>query len=263
MLIAITRAVSPSIGRCELTFLERREIDFARAVEQHRRYEACLAELGAQVISLPADPDYPDSMFVEDPAVVLDEVAILTRMGAESRRGEAASLARVLEPYRPLAWLREPATLEGGDVLRMGRRLFAGNSPRTNFAGIAQLADLARPFGYSVEPVELRGCLHLKSGCSALGERAILINRNWIDTSRFHGFDLVDVAQDEPGAANVLSVGGTIVMAESFPETRCALESRGYRVRSIDISELQKAESALTCSSLFFTHSPPASERLS
>src|ERR1043166_7505018 len=124
MLTAITRGVSPAIARCELTYLDRVEIDFDRAAGQHRRYEACLAALGARVVSLPAEPDYPDSMFVEDPAVVLDEVAIITRMGVESRRGEAASLARALEEYRPVIWMREPATLEGGDVLRMGRRLF-------------------------------------------------------------------------------------------------------------------------------------------
>jgi dimethylargininase len=253
MLTAITRAVSPAITRCELTFLKREPIDYPRAVEQHRRYEACLAELGAHVISLPAEPDYPDSMFVEDPALVLDEIAIVNPMGVESRRGECDSLARLLEQYRPLAWLREPATLEGGDVLRMGRRVFVGISPRTNAAGIEQLTDILRPFGYTVDSVELRGCMHLKSGCSALADDTILVNRKWIDTSKFDGFELVDVAACEPHAANVLRVGGTVIMAECFPETRRIAERRGYRVRSLDISELQKAESGLTCSCLLFT----------
>jgi len=252
MLTAITRAVSPAIGRCELTYLDRQPIDFARAVEQHRQYQQCLAALGARIVSLPADPDHPDLMFVEDPAVVLDEVAVITRMGAESRRGEAASLARAIEPYRPLIWMREPATLEGGDVMRMGGRLFVGISPRTNAAGIEQFADLVRPFGYVVQPVRLRGCMHLKSGCSALNDRTILVNREWIDTLAFEGHDLIDVAANEPNAANVLRVGETIVMAECFPETRRRVEDLGYSVVRLDISELQKAESALTCSSLLF-----------
>src|SRR6478735_6242240 len=117
MLTAITRAVSPSMEACELTYLERQPIDVARAREQHRAYEDCLRELGVEVISLAAEPEYPDAVFVEDAAVVLDEVAVMTRMGAASRRGEAESLARVLEKYRPLRRLREPATLDGGDVI--------------------------------------------------------------------------------------------------------------------------------------------------
>jgi dimethylargininase len=263
MLTAITRAVSPGIARCELTYLQRQPIDYGRAVEQHRRYEDCLADLGAHVISLPAEPDLPDSMFVEDPAIVLDEIAVITRMKVESRRGEAASLARALEPYRPLAWLREPGTLEGGDVLRMGRRLFAGVSPRTNATGIAQLADVLRPFGYSVDAVPLRGCMHLKSGCSALGDRAILVNRRWIDAAAFDGFELVDVAENEPHAANVLRVGETVIMAACFPATCRLVASRGYRVRWLDISELQKAESGLTCSCLLFNSQPVSPPQLS
>ena len=253
MLTAITRAVSPAIARCELTFLKREAIDYARAVEQHRRYEACLAGLGAHVVSLPAEPDYPDSMFVEDPALVLDEIAIVNRMGVESRRGECDSLASVLKQYRPIAWLMEPATLEGGDVLRMGRRLFVGISPRTNAAGVEQLTEILRPWGYAIETVGLRGCMHLKSGCSALDDDTILVNREWIDTRKFHGFELVDVGGSEPHAANVLRLGDTVIMAECFPETRRIVERRGYRVRSLDISELQKAESGLTCSCLLFT----------
>jgi dimethylargininase len=265
MLTAITRAVSPAINRCELTFLARRPIDVARAQEQHGRYRSLLAELGVRVIALAGEPDLPDSSFVEDPVVVVDEIAVINRMGAESRRSEAESLARALAPFRRLYRMREPATLEGGDVLRMGRRVFAGRSPRTNDEGIAQLADALRPFGYSVEPVELRASMHLKSGCSALSDRAILANRAWIDASRFTGFEIVDAAPAEPGAANVLRIGQTVIMAECFPETRRIVEGLGYAVRTLDISELMKAESALTCSSVLFealTAGQPAATEL-
>jgi dimethylargininase len=204
------------------------------------------------VISLPAEPDLPDSMFVEDPAVVVDEVAVMTRMGAESRRGESESLARELARFRPLRWLREPATLEGGDVLRAGSAFFVGLSMRTNPDGISQLTAELEPLGYSVKPVEVRGCLHLKSACCPLGDRTILANRNWVDMSAFAGFDVVDVPEDEPGAANVLAVGDTVLVPAAFPGTARLLADRGWKVRVLDISELMKAEAGLTCSSILF-----------
>jgi dimethylargininase len=252
MLTAITRAVSPSLNRCELTYQTRVEIDIARAQAQHRTYEECLEELGARVISLPAEPGLPDSMFVEDPVVVVDEIAVINRMGAESRRGEAESMARALQPFRPLRRIEGPATLEGGDVLRMGKRVFVGISPRTNMEGIGQLAEFLKPFGYTVIPVGLRGCMHLKSACTMLADGVILAYRPWIDVGAFDGIEIMDVAPTESGAANVLRIGDTVVLAQCFPQTRELLEKRAYRTRSLDISELMKAESALTCSSVLF-----------
>lgn len=250
MLTAITRAVSPALNDCELEHLERQEIDISKASEQHREYEGCLRSLGVSVLSLPAEPDLPDSMFVEDPAVVVKEAAVMTRMGALSRRPESESLAVALARFRPLRWLREPATLEGGDVLRLGSAVFAGLSSRSNAEGIAQLAAELSPFGYSVRGVGVRGCLHLKSACCAIGERTILANRAWFDTAAFEGFEIVDVPPDEPRAANVLTVGETVIVPESFPATARLLERRGWKVRTLDISELMKAEAALTCSSI-------------
>jgi len=250
MLTAITRAVSPSINRCELQYLDRQEIDYPKAVEQHRQYEACLRELGVNVVSLVAEPDLPDSMFVEDPAVVVREVAVMTRMGAESRRAESESLARALAAFRPLRWLREPATVEGGDVIRIGATVFVGESDRSNAEGIRQLGDELRPYGYTVKPVPVRGCLHLKSGCCALADGTILANRQWIDAAALDGHPIVDVPCREPSAANVLAVGEDVIVPECFPETARLVESLGWRVRTLDISELMKAEAALTCSSI-------------
>jgi dimethylargininase len=174
----------------------------------------------------------------------------MTRMGAPSRRKESESLAKALARFRPLRWMREPATLEGGDVLRVGSTLFVGLSARTNRAGIAQLRAELEPFGYSVRPMEVRGCLHLKSGCSWVGNQTILANRDWVDISAFAGFDIVDVAANEPRAANVLALGDTVVIPEAFPDTGRILERAGWRVRLLDISELMKAEAGLTCSSI-------------
>jgi len=250
MLTAITRGVSPSIHRCELSHLDRQPIDFEKAVEQHRAYEECLRELGVTVVSLPAEPEFPDSMFVEDPVVVVDEVAIMTRMGVESRRKESESLATVLARFRPLRWMRPPATLEGGDVLHVGQTLFVGLSARTNREGILQLATELARFGYSVCPVEVHGCLHLKSACCSIGDQKMLANRDWFDASVIRGFDIIDVPPNEPRAANVLAIGETVLVPASFPATAEMLARLGREVRTLDISELMKAEAGLTCSSI-------------
>ncbi len=180
-MLAITREVSPSINDCELSFHRRQVIDVAKARKQHAAYQGCLAELGARVVSLPADAELPDSVFVEDPAVVLDEIAIIARLGAASRRPEARSLADALAPFRPLEFLREPATLEGGDVLRIGRSIYVGLSQRTNHEGVEQMRRLLAPFDYEVLAVEMRGCLHLKSACSYLGRGTLLLHRACVD----------------------------------------------------------------------------------
>ena len=252
MLTAITRGVSPAIVRCELSFIDRQPIDLARARQQHQAYELLLAKLGAQVVSLPPEPDFPDSMFVEDPAIALDELAVILPLGTESRRGEAASLAKELAKYRELAYVQLPGTLEGGDVLRIGRKLFVGLTKRSNAEGIRQLTELVRPHGYQVIPVPVTGCLHLKSAVTWIADNTLLANRAWFDTAPFAGYDWIDVDPSEPHAANALALGSTIILPASFPKTRGRIGSLNYRVTTLDISELQKAESGLTCSSLLF-----------
>ena len=250
MLRAITREVSPAIANCELEFLDREPIDVALAGEQHKQYQRCLAELGAHVEMLPAAPDMPDGVFVEDPAIVLDEIAIITRMGALSRRGEHDSLARALAKYRELRHIVEPGTLEGGDVMRVDKTLYVGYSRRTNVAGIQQLATMLHPLGYFVVPVEVRGCLHLKSACCYLGEDTVLANQTWMDPDALCGLRILDV--EEPRGANALRIGATVLMPAAFPRTGELLERSGFRVRRIDNSELLKAEAGVTCTSLLF-----------
>jgi dimethylargininase len=252
MLTAITRAVSPAIIHCELSFIDREPIDLARAQEQHHAYEMLLEKLGARVVSLPAEPDLSDSMFVEDPAIVLDELAVILPLGTESRRGEAASLAQALSKYRKLAYVKLPGTLEGGDVLRIDRKLFVGITKRSNAEGIRQLSEILQPLGYEVIAVPVTGCLHLKSAVTHLGDNALLANRRWFDTAPFARYDWIDVHAAEPHAANALHFGGTVIFPASFPRTRERIEARGFSVTALDISELQKAESGLTCSSLLF-----------
>jgi dimethylargininase len=253
MLTAITRAVSPGLADCELTFLARQRIDVAKAIKQHRRYEEQLARLGVRkIVQLPPDPGLPDSVFVEDTAIVLDELAVITRLGAASRRAETALVAEALSAYRPLRFIQPPATIEGGDVMRVERTLFVGLSPRTNRAGVDQLRAFVEPHGYRVETIEAPGCLHLKTACTYLGRRTLLANRRWIDVQPLSGFTLIDVPEDEPWAANTLIIGETVLMADGFPRTRTMLEQRGFKTQTIDISELRKAEAGLTCLSLVF-----------
>ena len=252
MLIGLTRPVSASINDCELTFHEQQPIDVERAIEQHRAYEDCLRGLGVEIVRLPAEPHLPDAVFVEDTAIVVDEVAIIPVMGAASRRPETASVATALQSYRPLRYLEAPATLDGGDVLRVGRQVFVGLTRRTNREGIAQLAAHLAPFGYEVRAVEVTGCLHLKSACTQVGDGTLLINRGWVDATAFAGFDFVDVATDEPSAANALLIGETVVMPSAFPQTIALLEARGLKVLRVDVSEFQKAEGGVTCKSIIF-----------
>jgi dimethylargininase len=252
-LTAIVREVSSSINECELTFHQRQPIDVAKAIAQHKEYQHCLSELGIRIVSLPAEPGLPDAVFVEDPAVVVDEVAVISNMGALSRRPETISLANALSRYRPLKFLTEPATLDGGDVLRVGRSVFVGLSQRTNREGLAQLKEWLGSHGYQIQPVEVKGCLHLKSGCSFIGNHTMLVNRSWIEAEPLSQFELLDVPEDEPAAANALVLNDVVIIPASFPKTRALLEERGFRVRTIDLSELQKAEAGVTCTSLIFS----------
>ena len=252
MLTAITRQVSPSINNCELTFHIKEPIDFAKAVAQHEAYEECLRQLGARLVSLAAEPDLPDAVFVEDAAIVVDEVAVIPVMGAASRRQETKSLARVLSAYRPISFMKPPATLDGGDVMRIGRTLFVGASKRTNAEGIAQLRAALDPFDYTVTAVEVKRCLHLKSGCSYVGRNSILVNREWADVKTFVGFELIDVPATEPGAANALMIEDVVIVPSTYPQTIKLLEGHGFVVKAIDVSEFQKAEGGVTCKSIIF-----------
>jgi dimethylargininase len=252
MLTAITRSVSPAIVNCELSFILRQPINLEIARAQHLAYEQLLEKLGARVVSLPAEPALPDSMFVEDPAIVLDELAVIFPLGTESRRPEAASLVQTVSKFRKLEHVALPGTLEGGDVLRIGRRLFVGLSKRSNAEGIRQLAAILVPYRYEVIAVPVTGCLHLKSAVTCLGRDTLLANRAWFDPAPFSGYHWIDVDPAEPHAANALALVNTIIFPASFPHTRARIEARGFHVTPLDISELQKAESGLTCSSLIF-----------
>jgi dimethylargininase len=254
VLVAVTREVSESIGQCELTHLPRQVIDVDRARAQHRSYERALEEAGCTIVRVEAAPELPDSVFVEDAAVVLSEVAIIMRPGARPRRAETPAVAELVGHYRPLRFIEAPGTIDGGDVLVAGRSVFVGLSGRTNEAAVEQMRAILRPHGYAVRPVPVTGCLHLKSAVTALADDRLLLNGEWVARELFSSLDLdiVDVDSAEPYAANIVRVAGELVYPDAFPRTRERLERQGARVRTVDVSEIAKAEGAATCCSLIF-----------
>jgi len=250
MRIAITRGVSPAIERCQLTHLPRAAIDLGRARSQHSAYEECLELLGCRVQRLPVEPDLPDSVF-EDCAIVLDEVAVITRPGAPSRRREITAVELSLSGYRPIVRIDAPATIDGGDVLRVDRMLFVGLSARTTPSAVEQLTALLEPFGYAVAAVDVKGCLHLKSAVTEVAPGVLLVNQEWTG-EWVQRFDRVEVAPGEPYAANGLLLDNTLLYPSAFPLTRDRLEARGIHTCEVDVSELAKAEGAVTCCSVVF-----------
>jgi len=191
-------------------------------------------------------------VFVEDTAVITDEVAVVTTMGAAARRREVDSISPLLEKYRLLKSINGAGVLEGGDVVQVGRTLFVGVSTRTNENGIAQLREILTPYDYEVRPVQVKGCLHLSTGCGFIGQNTILANPSWVDLSPFAGFEIINVAPSEPWGANARRLADHVLISASSPQTAARVSERGFHVLPVDISEFEKAEGGLTCMSLIF-----------
>ena len=249
-MIALVREVSPRLAHCELSFLERVAVDAGRARAQHAGYVAALGALGLEVEWLEPLPQNADGVFVEDTALVLPEVAVITRPGVESRRSETASVAASLAAHRPLERILAPGTLEGGDIVVIGKSVYVGASARSNAAGIRQLQTALAPFGYRVAAVAMRDCLHLKSAVTFIAPDTLLTNPAWVDPQVFDAHTVIEVDPSEAFAANSLSVGGVTLLSAAFPRTGERLRRAGLVTRELDVSELQKAEAALTCMSL-------------
>lgn len=252
MQIAITRAPEPDLEPAGSRSHDWEGIDPERALDQHEAYENLLTELGCLVRRLPPRPPLPDSIFVEDTAVVLDNIAIITRPGAASRRGETGDVARILAAYRELHRIKPPGTLDGGDVLPVGQTLFTGVSEQTNQFGIAQLSHIVDAFGYRVKPVPLRHCRHLKSAVTRIGPELVLANPDWVDIKPFTGLGIIEVDSREPTAANALLLQNTVIYPDEFPYTRHRLEAGGIHVRNLPASELIAVRGGVTCCSLIF-----------
>lgn len=227
-------------------------VDVELARRQHDRYCEILEAVGLDVVRLAADDLHPDCCFVEDAALVVDDLAIVPVMGAPTRRGESGAVAEALGRYRALHYLRPPATLDGGDVLRIGKRIFVGRSRRTNAAAVKQLADVLRPRGYEVSAVQVHGVLHLKSAVTLLAEEQVLFRRGVVDSSPLVGLQMLAVPRDESHAANCIAIGGTVILPDRAPSTASMLRGEGFEVLEVDMSEFRKAGGLLTCCSIIF-----------
>lgn len=250
ILVALTRGVSRRIAECELTFIDRQNIDYSRAVKQHSQYQQLLRNLGVEVIELPSDEHCPDCCFLEDTALVLDEVAVLTRPGSEARRREVGGVAPAIMKLRDVVRIDAPGTLEAGDVLRLNRKLFVGISTRTNQQGTEMLRAAIQAYGYEVVGIPLKGALHLKSVCTALDDHTVLADTRYFDPSEFSKYKLIEVPAEESMAANVLRINGVVCMHAGFHRTADFLQNQGFDIRTVDISEFLKAEAGLTCMSI-------------
>ncbi len=251
-LVAMTRAPSPRMELGERTYVDDTPIDGPLALHQHQQYQDALRRCGARVVSLPACQDLADCVFVEDTAIVVDELAVMMSMGAVSRRDEVPTIEAALREFRTIAHVKLPARIDGGDVVRSGHEVFVGLSQRTNPAGADALRDILAPFGYSVTAVPVLGCLHLKTACSALPDGSLLVNSDLIGVSPIRGRELVSVPKAEPLAGDVLVIGERIIASDAFPETISLLGSRGWEVVPVSVSEFAKAEGGVTCMSLVF-----------
>jgi dimethylargininase len=245
---ALTRLPGPRLAEAQLTHLARTPIDWALAARQHARYVEALRLAGLTVTVLATLPEFPDCPFVEDVLISLPELHVLCRPGAPSRRGEVEAMVSQLDDGRPLERLQAPATLDGGDVLRIGRRLLVGQSTRTSAEGLRQLEGLVARYGYTVEPVAVHGALHLKTAVTALPDGRWLLNPEWLDPTPFRGEGWLTV--DEPFGANSLSVGERLLYPAGLPRTAERLAAAGFALDLIDISEFGKAEAGLTCLSV-------------
>jgi len=251
-LVAITNTPSPLLYLGVRTFADEAAVEYAIALREHEQYRDALQRCGCRVVSLDVNRDHPDSVFVEDTALVLDEIAIMMSPGAASRRDEPRAIEPTLREYRHVVRVEPPAMIDGGDIVRHGRRLYAGGSQRTNPAGISALSALSREYGYEVTSIPVFGCLHLKSACSALPDGRFLVNADWIDVSPLPSERLLQVPASEPWAGDVLVIGERVVVSDAFPETIELLERQGWEVVPVSVSEFAKVEGGVTCLSLVF-----------
>jgi len=247
---AICRSIPDSFDRAIAQNRPASPINVQIARQQHQGYVRTLRSLGLQVTVLPGDSALPDCCFIEDCAVCADGTAMITRLGADSRRGEEQAAAEALKPNAHLEWMAAPATLDGGDCLRMGSRLFLGRSQRTNAAGIDRLRAVFEPLGFEVIEIPLGPILHLKCVCSGLDDDRVLLAEHTISPEFFAGKRVVRIPAAEAHAANCVCVNGTVLLAAGCPESHRIIHAEGLDVIELDMSEFRKADGSMTCLSI-------------
>ena len=249
---AIVRRIPNSFKHCITTMENKVPINVEMARVQHQNYCEILESLGLQLIRLDADEDLPDCCFTEDTVIVMDEIAIIANPVMSSRKGELDEIINTLKPYRKLYQLQSPAYLDGGDVIQIDRKLFIGLSARTNMAAIEQVADWVAGYGYEVISVPVNNTLHLKSASTYIGMGTVLLSPENVDPIYFSKYQVIEVPSSESYCADALAVGNNVLIPEGYPGTKAKLIQHGFQVITLDVSEIKKADGALTCMSVIF-----------
>jgi dimethylargininase len=247
---AIVRPVPDSYDRCVRTSVEK--IDVALAKSQHTEYCKTLQRLGLKLIWIKGDDTLPDSCFVEDTAIIIGKKAIICNMKIKSRAREVIEVAKVLEKLKDIYYIKSPATIDGGDVLKIENKVFVGLSNRTNMQAIHQLKKVLEGSELEIIPVKVHNVLHLKSACTYLGNNYIILSKGHFDVGILRDYDKIVVPRGEEYAADCLAIDGTVLMAKGYSKTKKLVENEGFPVKEIEMSEFRKGEGALTCLSIIW-----------
>ena len=228
---------------------------YEKALAQHEKYIEALKKCGVEVTVLEADERYPDSCFVEDPALITRKCAIITNPGAASRNGEKDEIIGAVRKFFPedkIEYIKDPGTLEGGDVMMVGDTFYVGLSARTNAEGIRQLGEILNKYGLECVQVPLEKVLHLKTGVNYLENNNMLVSGEFIDKPEFAKYNKIVIPEEEAYAANCIWVNGTVIVPEGYPAVLKAVQDAGYETLVVDTSEYRKIDGGLSCLSLRF-----------
>jgi len=247
---AIVRPVPDSYNQCVRTKIEKIDVDSAK--RQHAEYCRALQKLGLELVWIEGDNSLPDSCFVEDTAVILGEKAVICNMNVKSRANEVVEVAKLLEKLKETYCIKPPATIDGGDVLKIEDRVFVGLSARTNLQAIVQLEKILESSTLEIVPVKIRNVLHLKSACTYLGDDYVILSKGHFDTEILRDYEKIVVPKEEEYAADCLAINGTILMAKGYSKTKKLIEKEGFLVKELEISEFHKGDGALTCLSIIW-----------
>lgn len=249
---AIIRGVPYTYDKCIKSHKVENKINVELAKEQHRRYCEILEQLGLILIVIEPDDRFPDCCFVEDPAIVIGDIAIISRMAAKSRTGEEIEVRNTLSRYKKVYEINPPGTIDGGDILRINEKIYVGVSQRTNQFAVQQVRTFLSDYDYQVIPVRIKHILHLKSACTYIGNNYIVMFPGHFDDRIFSEYDKIIVRKSEAYSANCLSVNGKVLVQKGYPNTKKLIENEGFETVEIEMSEFRKGGGSLTCLSIIF-----------
>ncbi|MDY6801260.1 MAG: arginine deiminase-related protein [Bacteroidota bacterium] len=226
--------------------------DYTLALKQHDAYCEALIKCGLKLTTLEADPDFPDSCFVEDTAVVTNDFGVITRPGDKTRLGETTAIEKALKPFLNLHYIEEPGTLDGGDIMQAENKFYIGLSGRTNLAGAKQLSTILEEYNFDLYTIPVCNMLHFKTGVNYLGDNNIILHQSFCSADDLASYNQIIIDTKEEYAANSLRINDYVLVPAGFPKTKAAIENLGYKTIELELSEFQKMDGGLSCLSLRF-----------